>query len=330
MTDRLTLSQGYAQGLGEEMARDDRIFVLGTDIFGRGGHWAQVKGLGARFGPERIRNTPISESAMVAAGVGAALNGQRPVVDLNFVDFSLSAMDEIANQAAKARYMWGTPVPMVIRGTCGVAGGAAQHNNSIESWFAHLPGLVVAMPATAADAKGMIKSALRGEDPVVFLMHKMLTGARGPVGGPDTVVPLGSARIARPGRDVTVIAYSIMVSKAIAAADALAADGVDVEVVDLRTVSPIDMDTVAASVTRTGRAVVAAEAPLQCSVAAEMAARIQEDLFDVLAGPVLRVGGRHTPIAHSPVLFQASIPKPTDVVAAVRTAMSRDVRAARS
>ena len=174
--------------------------MLGTDLYERGGHWAQVTGLGPQFGRGRVRNAPISEAAMVAAGVGAAMNGLRPVVDLNFLDFAFGAMDEIVNQAAKVRYWWGMPVPLVVRGTTGFAGGGAQHNNPVETWFCHVPGLLVAMPSTPWDAKGLIKTALRGEDPVIFGMHKMLTGARGKAGGPEDLVPFGRAVVRRPGQ----------------------------------------------------------------------------------------------------------------------------------
>jgi pyruvate/2-oxoglutarate/acetoin dehydrogenase E1 component len=223
VSERTTLSRGYRDGLAEEMERDSSIMVMGTDLYERGGHWAQVTDLGPRFGRHRVRNSPISEAAMVGAGVGAALNGLRPVVDLNFIDFAFGGMDEIVNQAAKARYWWGRPVPLVIRGTTGFAGGGAQHNNSIEAWFSHVPGLLVAYPSTPADAKGLIKTALRGEDPVIFLMHKMLTGLRGEVGGPDDLVPFGRAAIRRPGTDVTVASYGVAVGKAVRAAEQLAA-----------------------------------------------------------------------------------------------------------
>ena len=186
VTERLTYSQAYRAGLAEEMAGNDLIFVMGTDILLRGGHFAQVFGLGERFGADRIRDVPISEAAMVAAGVGAALGGMRPVVDLNFLDFAFGGMDELCNQAAKIHYMFGIPVPLVIRATNGVAFGGAQHNNVIESWFAEMPGLNVAVPATAADTKGLIKTALHLDDPVLFLMHKALTGVRGEVGGRPT------------------------------------------------------------------------------------------------------------------------------------------------
>jgi acetoin:2,6-dichlorophenolindophenol oxidoreductase subunit beta len=321
MTAPATLSQAFQQGVSEEMQRDPAVFVLGTDLYERGGHWAQVKGLGAEFGPERIRDAPISEAAMLAAGVGAALNGMRPIVDLNFIDFVFGGMDEVINQAAKIRYMWGVPVPVVIRGTAGVAFGAAQHNNSLEAWFSHMPGLLVATPATPADTKGLIKSALRGEDPVIFLMHKMLTAARGPVGGADDLVPFGRAVVIREGRDATVAAYSIMVSKALKAAENLAAQGIEIEVIDLRTPFPLDLDTVEASVRKTNRLIVAGEAPRNGSITSEVAASAQEAVFDYLDAPVLRVGADHAPIPHSPPLMEALIPQVEDVERAVRYAV---------
>lgn len=315
----LTHAQAFAQGMREEMERDERVFVLGTDLFRRGGNFAQLVGLGEAFGPERVRDTPISEAAMVAAGVGAALNGMRPVVDVNFMDFAYGAMDEIVNQAAKMRYLFGTPLPLVIRGTTGVALYAAQHNNSMEAMFAATPGLLVAMPATPADTKGLLKSALRGEDPVVFLMHKRLGGTRGEVGGPDEVVPFGQAATRREGSDVTIVAYSVMVSRALEAADALSRDGIEAEVIDLRTLMPLDLETVLRSVRRTRRVVVATEAPRYASIASEVAASVGEAAFDALDRPIVRVSGRHAPIAHSPSLFESVIPGPVDIEAAVRS-----------
>jgi pyruvate/2-oxoglutarate/acetoin dehydrogenase E1 component len=319
----VTYSQAFQQGMREEMARDDRIFVLGTDLLDRGGHFGQVLGLGKEFGAARVRDMPISEAAMVAAGVGAALNGMRPVVDLNFIDFSFGAMDEIVNQAAKMRYMFGTPLPLVIRGTSGVALYAAQHNNSLEAVFAHMPGLLVAIPSTPADTKGLLKSALRGEDPVIFMMHKKLSGTRGEVGGSDDLVPFGRAAIRRSGGDVTIVAYSQMVFKAMEAASSLAEDGIDAEVIDLRTVMPLDFETVAESVRKTGRLVAVTEAPGFGSIASEVAARIQESVFDWLSAPVARVGAKHAPIAHSPVLFEAVIPQAADIDRAARALVSR-------
>lgn len=318
MSERTTLSRAYRDGLAEEMERDSSIMVMGTDLYERGGHWAQVTDLGPRFGRHRVRNSPISEAAMVAAGVGAALNGLRPVVDLNFIDFAFGGMDEIVNQAAKARYWWGRPVPLVVRGTTGFAGGGAQHNNSIEAWFAHVPGLLVAYPSTPADAKGLIKSALRGEDPVIFLMHKMLTGLRGDVGGPNDLVPFGRAAIRRPGSDVTVASYGAAVGKAVRAAEQLADDGIDVEVVDLRTVMPLDLDTVEESVRRTRRLVVFTEAYRHGGVGGEIAAAMQESLYGHLDAPILRVGAGYAPVPHSPVLLDALTPGVDEVKDAIR------------
>jgi len=317
----LTYGQAYQAGMREEMTRDSRIFNLGTDLYDRGGHFAQVLGLGKEFGRERMRDMPISEAAMVAAGVGAALNGMRPVVDLNFIDFAFGAMDEIINQAAKMRYMFGTPMPLVIRASSGVALYAAQHNNSLESLFSHFPGLLVAMPSTPADTKGLLKSALRGEDPVIFMMHKKLGGVRGEVGGPEELVPFGQAAIRRPGDHVTVVSYSHMVLKVLEAAEQLAAQGIEAEVIDLRTIMPLDIATVEASVRKTGRALVVTEAPTFGSIASEVAASISERAFEWLEQPVRRLGARHAPIAHSPTLFEAVIPQVADIVAACRTLM---------
>jgi len=318
MSPRVTLSQAYRQGLAEEMRTDPRILVYGTDVFERGGHWGQVRGLGEEFGRNRVRNAPISEAAMVAAGVGAAMNGLRPVVDLNFMDFAFGAMDEIINQAAKIHWMWGTPMPLVIRGTNGVAGGGAQHNNNIEAWFAHTPGLLVAMPSTPADTKGLIKSALRGADPVIFMMHKLLAGLRGEIGGPDDLVPFGQAVVRRPGTNVTVATYGVGVRICLQAAEQLAAEEIEVEVVDLRTVAPLDLESVEASVRKTAHLVVVTEAPRHAGMSAEIAAALGESLFDVLAAPVLRVGGAHVPIPHSPPLLEQATPRAEDVVRSVR------------
>jgi acetoin:2,6-dichlorophenolindophenol oxidoreductase subunit beta len=317
MSEVLTYSQAFQAGVREEMERDPSILILGTDLFERGGHFAQVHGLGPEFGSKRVRDTPISEAAMVAAGVGAALNGARPLVELNFIDFAFGAMDEIANQAAKIRHMWGRSVPLVIRATSGVATSAAQHNNSLEAWFAHTPGLAVAMPSNPSDTKGLIKTALRADDPVIFMMHKRLTGAKGPAGGPDDLVPFGQAAIRRVGKDVTVVTYSHMVETALTAASELSQEGIDVEVIDLRTVFPLDLETVESSVKKTGRVVVASEAPRQGGIGAEVAAAIQENVFFYLDAPVRRVGARHAPIPHSMPLVEAIVPGVADIRRAV-------------
>ena len=323
MSELVTVGQAFQQGMREEMSRDESIFVLGTDLTIRGGHFAQVKGIGPEFGPDRVIDAPISEAAMVAAGVGAALNGMRPVIDLNFMDFALGAMDEIVNQAAKARYLWGVPVPLVVRASSGVALYAAQHNNSLEAWFMHTPGLVVVMPSTPEDTKGIIKSALRGEDPVIFFMHKRLTGVRGTVRGPDHTVPIGRARIVREGRHVTIITAGIVVAKALKAADALAADGVEAEVIDLVTISPFDEETILKSVRKTGRAVVVTEEPPYASVASELAASVQESVFEYLDAPVARVTAAHSPIPHAPQLMETLLPQVDSIVGVVRASIAR-------
>jgi pyruvate dehydrogenase E1 component beta subunit len=324
MTTEATYSQAFKHGVAEEMARDAGVFILGTDLFERGGNWAQIAGLGAEVGRHRVLDTPISEAAMVAAGVGAALNGTRPIVDLNFIDFGLGAMDEIVNQAAKIRYMWGARVPLVIRGTAGVAGGGAQHNNSLQSFLAGIPGLAVVFPYRPWDVKGLIKTALRGEDPVVFLMHKRLTGLRGPVGGDDDLVPIGAARLAREGADATVVTYAHGVGLALEAAQQAAAEGIELDVIDLRTLFPLDMATILTSVRKTGRVMVLDEAPRHGSISGEIAARIQEDAFFYLDQPVLRVTGRHTPIPHSEALLRAVIPGVDDVTAGAKQLLAGD------
>jgi pyruvate/2-oxoglutarate/acetoin dehydrogenase E1 component len=317
----LTYAGAFQEGVREEMERDERVFVLGTDLFERGGHFAQVKGLGPIFGRDRIRDTPISEAAMVAAGVGAALYGLRPLVDLNFLEFAFGAMDEIANQAAKIRYMFGRSVPLVIRGTSGIALSGAQHNNTIEMWFAHLPGLAIVAPSTPYDAKGLIKSALRSDDPVIFAMHKRLSGVKGPVGDAETLVPLGSAAVRREGGDCTVVGYGANVGRALQAAETLAAQSIEVEVIDVRTVYPLDMVGIVGSVEKTGRLVVLDEAPAFGSFASEVAATVQERLFDRLSAPVQRVCGARAPVPFSPPLIEANVPQPAEIEAAVRNSL---------
>lgn len=319
---QLTYAQAFREGVREEMSRDPRIFILGTDLYDRGGHFAQVLGLGAEFGRERVRDTPISEAAMVAAGIGAAINGMRPIVDLNFVDFAFGAMDEIANRAAKMRYMIRVPLPLVIRATAGVAGYAMQHNNSLEAWFAHMPGLLVVTPATPADVKGLIKTSLRGEDPVVFLTHKRLGGLKGEVGGPDNLVAFGQAEVVRVGNAATVVAFSMSRHRAMEAAARLETEGVSIEVIDLRTLVPLDYETIYASVRKTGRVVVVDEAPRFAGMSAEITAQVQEAMFSWLDAPVIRLGAPHVPIPYSPKLYEPLVPGADVIAAAVRSSMA--------
>jgi pyruvate/2-oxoglutarate/acetoin dehydrogenase E1 component len=314
----LTYSQAYREGVAEEMAANEKIFIMGTDIVLRGGHFAQVFGLGEQFGASRVRDVPISEAAMLAAGVGSAVCGMRPIVDLNFLDFSFGGMDEICNQAAKMSYMFGIQVPLLIRATNGIALGGAQHNNVIESWFAELPGLNVVTPSNPADVKGLIKSALRMNDPVLFLMHKALSGLRGNVGGPDDLIPLGHANISRPGDDVTLVTYGVNVAKCLEAAERLAAEGIEAEVIDLRTLYPLDRETVVESVRKTGRAIMVDESAAYGGVSAEIVASIQEAAFDYLDAAVVRITAPHAPVPNSPALLSAILPNSAGIEAAAR------------
>jgi acetoin:2,6-dichlorophenolindophenol oxidoreductase subunit beta len=319
VADEMTYSAAFAQGVAEEMQTNPDIFVIGTDLVHRGGHWAQIKGLVDIVGPGRVFDAPISEAAMVATGVGAAMAGMHPIVDLNFVDFSFGAMDEIANQAAKIPFMLGRPVPLVIRATAGIAHGGPQHNNSLESFFMHLPGLNVLVPAYPYDVKGLVKTALRLPEPVIFLMHKRLTGVKGVVGGPDELVPFGSAKVVRPGEGCTVITYGGGVAKALAASEVLAEEGSDIEVIDLRTLAPLDVEACIGSVEKTGRAVVVDEAPKFGGPGAEIAATVQELAFEYLDAPVARLGARRTTMPESPPLLDSVLPTAADIVAAVRS-----------
>lgn len=317
MSRSLTYSQAFEAGVEEEMERNPEIFLIGTDLFERGGHWAQVKGIGPRFGHTRVFDAPISEAAMVAAGVGAALRGMHPVVDLNFVDFAFGAMDEIVNQAGKIPYMLGAPVPLLVRATSGIAHGGPQHNNSLESWFMHAPGLNVVVPSTARDVKGLAKTALRLQEPVVFLMHKRLTGDRGEIPDEEELVPFGQARIMRGGAGCTLISYGAALTTVAEAADRLQEEGIAAEVIDLRTLAPLDLETLVVSVRKTGRAVVVDDAPVFAGPSAEIAAAIQEAAFVYLDAPVKRVGSPRTPVPESTPLLEARLPSAESILDAV-------------
>ena len=304
--------------LGDEMRADERVFVLGEDV-AEGGPWGATAGLADEFGPERIRNTPISEAAIAGIAIGAGQSGLRPVVEIMFVDFVTLALDQLVNQAAKAHFMSGgqLTVPLVLR-TQGGAGqrGGAQHSQSLEAWLTHVPGLKVVMPSTAADAAGLLRAAIADPNPVVYVENKTLYFRRETF--EPEVVPIGRARVVRPGRDVTVVALSRLVHEAVAAADELAAEGIEVEVVDPRTLVPLDLETIVESVSRTHRLVVAHEAVEHGGFGAEIAAQVQAAAFDELDAPIVRVGAPFAPIPFSPPLEDAYLPSRDDVVAAVR------------
>ena len=316
-TDETTYLGAITSTLAEAMRADERVLVVGEDV-AEGGPWRATAGLADEFGPERIRNTPISEAAIAGIAIGAAQSGLRPVVEIMFVDFVTLALDQLVNQAAKAHFMSGgqLTVPLVLR-TQGGAGqrGGAQHSQSLEAWLTHVPGLKVVMPSTAADAAGLLRAAIADPNPVVYVENKTLYFRRETFEPEE--VPIGRARIVRPGRDVTVVAWSRLVHEAVAVADDLAAEGVEVEVVDPRTLVPLDLDTIVESVSRTHRLVVAHEAVEHGGFGAEIAARVQAAAFDELDAPIARVGAPFTPVPFSPPLEDAYLPDRRDVAAAV-------------
>jgi pyruvate/2-oxoglutarate/acetoin dehydrogenase E1 component len=304
----MNYADAVREGLAEEMRRDRLVWALGEDL--STGHTSssasQYKDLIDEFGPQRIVNTPISESTIMGSAVGAAVAGTRPIADLRSIDFGMCAIDELVNQAAKIRYMFGgqARVPLVARMAIGTRrGAAAQHSQSYEAWFVHVPGLIVVTPATPADGKGLLKSSIRCDDPVVFMEHKELWGAKGEVSADaDHLVPLGQARMARMGSDITIVAWSRMALLAEQAAAALAADGIDAEVIDLRTLWPWDREAVFASVRKTGRLLVPQEAVLAGGFAGEVAATVAEELGTVLKTPIRRLGAPRMPVPYAPPL----------------------------
>lgn len=325
----VTFAEATREAMEEEMARDPTVFLWGEDIAKQGGVFGQFRGLAERFGTERVRDTPISEATLVGMTLGAALAGVRPVFDLHFADFLGIVMDEVANQIAKIRYMSGgqLKVPLVIRAPDGAIRSAGPHHSqSLEAWVTHVPGLAVVAPATPADAKGLLKAVIRSHDPVVFFEHKALYPRKGPVPDGDHVVPLGRARVAREGRDVTLVSYSMTLWKCLEAAEHLSKEGVECEVVDLRTLVPLDWELVLSSVGRTRRAVVAHEAWRFGGFGAELAASLTDRLWDRLLAPVVRVGARGVPIPFSPPLERYVIPQADDIVAAVREVLGERAR----
>ena len=320
----LRFIDGIRAALELAMAADERVTILGEDVT-VGGPFTATKGLVERFGPRRVRDTPISEGTVVGMATGAALSGQRPVVEIMFIDFITLAMDQLVNHAAKLRYMSGGQlhVPLVIRAQGGASGSmGAHHSQSLEAWFTHVPGLRVVAPATPADARDLLRAAVADDDPVVYLEHRALYWLRAEVAeAAPTAPPYGGAEIRRPGTDVTLVAWSRMVHTALEAAEALAGEGIEAEVVDLRTLRPLDLPTVLGSVSRTGRCVVVHEAVIEGGFGGELAARISEAAWDELDGPVLRVGAAFVPPPFSRPLEAAFVPGSVDVRAAVRRAL---------
>jgi acetoin:2,6-dichlorophenolindophenol oxidoreductase subunit beta len=324
----MNCQEAIREALREEMVRDDRVFLMGEDIAKHGGAFGVTRTLFDQFGPERVRNTPISENTIVGAATGAALVGLRPVAEIMFVDFSGLALDQIATQAAKLRFMTGgqCSVPWVLRMAQGGGAGkstAAQHSQSLEAWFAHIPGLKVVMPSTPYDAKGLMKAAIRDDNPVIFLEHKLLYTFRGLVPMEDYVVPLSRCDVKRVGTDVTVVASGFMVWHAMLAAQVLEAAGIDVEVVDVRTIAPLDEETIGSSVRKTGRMVVVAEAVRQYGPANEWAMVGMEQAFDQLRAPIVRVAGRDSPIPFANSLEEGVWPDTSSVIAAINRVMGK-------
>jgi len=318
---------GLRTALLEEMERDETVFVMGEGIGERGGSYKVTDGLLAKFGAGRVIDTPLSEAGFVGLGAGAAIAGRRPVIELLFIDFALQTMDQIVNQAAKYRFMSGGEgrVPLVIR-TQGGAGNslAGQHSQSLEALFAHIPGLKVVMPATPRDARGLLKSAIRDDDPVMFIEHKLLYMTDGEVPEDEELIPIGVADVKREGTDVTLVSWSHMVLKSLQAAEQLAAEGISVEVVDLRSLAPWDSATVLASVRKTGRLVVAHEAVRRGGFGGEVAATVAEKAFDALKAPIVRVAGLNTTIPFNLSLERVAVPQVPDIVAGVRSVVGRE------
>lgn len=318
----LTIAKSLAQAMAEEMERDSRIVVWGEEVAAFGGTYGATVGLLDRFGPERVLDTPISEGVIVGAAVGAAMNGLRPVAEIMGINFAFLAMDQIVNHAAKVRSMFGGQFecPLVVRTTSG--GGrqlAATHSQTVEHLFAHFPGLLVVAPSTPADAKGLLKTSIRCDDPVMFVEQATMYSDKGEVpDDPEFLLPIGKADIKRPGKDVTIVCYSKMVSVSLKAAAQLAAQGVEAEVIDLRWLRPLDMETIYNSFRKTNRAVIVEEGWATYGLSAEIAARIYQECFDYLDAPIQRVAQKEAPLPYSAPLEKYMLPKPEDVIAAVR------------
>lgn len=324
----ITYLEAVREAMTQKMHQDPDVFILGEDIGVYGGAFGVTRGMIEEFGPERVRNTPISESAIAGAAVGSALTGMRPILELQFSDFITIATDQIVNQAAKIRYMYGGKgkVPLVLRTPAGSGtGAAAQHSQSLEAWMVHIPGLKVVQPSTAYDAKGLLISAIEDDNPVIFYEHKLLYRTKNEVPEEMYTIPLGKADIKRKGMDVTVIATAIMVHKTLEAAKELEKEGIDIEVIDPRTLVPFDIETIVSSVSKTGRCVIVHEAVKRGGVGGEIAGMIAEsEAFDYLDAPIQRLGGRAVPIPYNPKLERAAIPQVEDIIRAVKITLNKD------
>jgi pyruvate/2-oxoglutarate/acetoin dehydrogenase E1 component len=318
----ITYLEAVREALTQEMRRDPEVFLIGEDIGVYGGAFGVTRGMLEEFGPERIRDTPISEAAIAGAATGAALMGMRPVMEIMFMDFLTISMNQLVNQAAKIRFMFGgkASIPMVIRTPAGSGtGAAAQHSQSLEAWFVHTPGIKVVAPATPHDVKGLLVTAIRDNNPVLFMEHKLLYRTQGAVPEELYAIPLGQAQVRREGRDLTVLAYSIMVLRALEAAEELAAEGIELEVVDLRSLKPLDKETIVRSVSKTGRVLILHESPQTGGFGGELAAVVAEsEAFDYLDAPIRRLAGRDIPIPYNRTLERATVPQIEDIVDAAR------------
>jgi len=318
---RITMREAISQALWEEMERDPKVFIMGEEVGVWGGTYAVTKGFYDHFGAERVRDTPIAEAVIIGSAIGAALTGLRPVAELMTINFAFAAMEHIVNEAAKLHYMFNGQMvlPLVIRAPGG--GGrqlGATHSQTPDAIFAHFPGLKVVAPGTPADAKGLLKTAIRCDDPVLFIEHATLYQTRGEVPEGDYTIPIGQSAIQRPGKDVTLVTYSKMLETSLKAAEQLAQEGIEVEIIDLRTLRPLDMEPILESVRKTNRAVVAEEGWRSFGVGAEIAARIYEEAFDDLDAPVQRVAQIEVPLPYNRALEQMALPQTANVIAAVK------------
>ena len=320
----LTYLEAIRQAMEQEMARDSRVFILGEDVGNYGGAFRVTQGFLEKFGPERVIDTPISETGLIGAAIGASLFGMRPIAELQFIDFIACGFNQIVNYAAKSRYRWGGGVPIVIRGPAGAGvHGGPFHSQSPESYFMNVPGLKIVVPATPTDAKGLMIAAIRDPDPVIFLEHKFLyRRLKEDVPEGDYETPLGEARIAREGQDVSIITYGAMVHASLEAADLVAAEGISVEILDLRTLLPLDRARILASVKKTGRALIVHEATKTGGPGGEIAALISEQAFEHLDAPVVRVAPPDTPVPYSPPLEEFFLPNPGKIADAIRALAS--------